>query len=83
MELDAIITDKPVEFLKYANMGREEIHVRANVLEGISKNILIKEQGSIYYMGELLGIDYEAAVEWFKNPQNSRMKISILEKLNA
>lgn len=83
VEVDAIITEKPAEFLKYAQMGREEIHVRASVLEAITKNILTKEQGSVYYMGELIGIDYESAVEWFRNPQNSKMKISILEKLNS
>lgn len=82
VEIDEVINEKVDDFLKYANMGREEVSVRARVLELIMRNILTKEGGSIYYMGELIGMDYEAAVEWFKNPQNSRIKVSILEKLN-
>lgn len=82
VEIDSIINEKPGEFLKYVKMGKEEVYIRASVLEGISKNILTKEAGSVYYMGELIGMDYEDAVDWFKNPQNSKMKVSILEKLN-
>ncbi len=83
VELRSVIEADPLTFLKYAKMGREEVHVRASVLELIQKGILNKENQSVYYMGELVGIDYEAAVEWFKNPQNSKMKVMILEKNNA
>lgn len=82
VEIDQILETKPAEFIRYIEMGKEEVTVRANVLEMLSKNILTKEGGSIYYMGELIGMDYEAAVSWFKDPNNSRMKVSILEKLN-
>lgn len=81
VEIEAIINEKPGEFLKFAKMGREEVDVRAKVLECISRNILTKEAGSVYYMGELIGMDYEDAVNWFKDPNNSKLKISILEKL--
>jgi len=33
-------------------------------------------------MGELIGIDYEAAVEWFKSPSNAKLKVAILERGN-
>lgn len=82
VEIDDIIENNVDEFLKYAGMGREEVTIRAQVLEMISKNILTKESGSIYYMGEMIALDYEAAIEWFKNPQNSKMKVAILEKLD-
>jgi hypothetical protein len=81
VELSSIIDEKPSEFLKYARMGREEVYVRATLLECIHKNILTKEGGSIYYMGDMIAFDYEEAVRWFKDPQNQKMKISIFEKL--
>ena len=81
VELDAVIEEKPAEFLRYAKMGREEVGVRASVLEAVHKNILTKEQGSYYYMGEPIGIDLETTIEWFRNPQNQKMKVAILEKM--
>lgn len=81
VEIDHIIETKADEFLKFAKMDKAEVNIRAQVLEGIAKNILTKEAGSIYYMGEVIGMDYEDAVDWFKNPQNQKMKVAILEKL--
>lgn len=82
VEIGAIIEDKAADFEKYAKMGKEEIGVRASVLEMIARNILTKEGSAVYYMSELIGQDYEGAVKWFKDPQNSRMKVAVLEKLN-
>lgn len=83
VEIANVIEEKPTEFEKYAAMGREEINIRATVLELIYKNILTKENTSVYYMSELIGIDYEDAVRWFKDPNNSKMKVVMLEKLNT
>ena len=88
VEIDNIINNNEptqpgiLEFMKLVEMGKEEVAVRASVLNLIQRNILTKENSSVYYMGELIGVDYEAAVEWFRNPQNQRMKVSILEKAN-
>lgn len=82
VEIDEIIDNKTDDFLKYASMGREEVNIRASILELIYKNILTKEGSSIMYMSELIGVDYESAVQWFRSPQNSKLKVSILEKLN-
>ena len=80
--LDEIVKDDPKEFLRFVQMGKEEIYVRAAVLEAIAKQILNKEGNQIYYMGDLIALDYEDAVKWFKNQENSKMKVAILEKLN-
>lgn len=82
VEIDAIIEENAADFLKYANMGREEVAVRAQVLELVARNILTKEANAFFYMGEQIAMDYESTVEWFKSPQNSKMKVVILEKLN-
>lgn len=80
-EISAVIEENPEEFLRVARMGKEETYVRAAVLEAIHKNVLSKEGGSIYYMGEMIGVDYDDAVRWFKDPKNNRLKILIMEKL--
>jgi hypothetical protein len=88
VEIDAIIQNNEpnqpgiLEFTELVSMGREEVAVRASVLNLLQRDILTKEAGSIYYMGELIGIDYEAAVEWFKSPSNAKLKVAILERGN-
>lgn len=83
VEIDNIISGNAENFMKYAKMDKQEVYVRAAILEGIHRNILTKEGTAIYYMGEILGLDFESAVEWFNDPQNSKMKVSILDKMNS
>lgn len=83
VELEQILTERTEDFIRFAKMDKQEVYVRASVLEAIHKNILTKEGTAIYYMGEMLGVDFESTVEWFINPQNQKMKVSILEKLNS
>lgn len=83
VELDKIIEEKPDEFLKYSKMDKQEVYTRAAILECIHRNIMIKEASSVYYMGEKIANDVEEATQWFLDPQNSKMKVSILEKLNS
>lgn len=80
--IDEIIDTKPHEFIRYAKMDKEEVYTRATLLEGIKRNILIKEGVAIYYMGERIANDLEEAVRWFLDPQNSKMKVAILEKMD-
>lgn len=80
-EIDDILSNKPEEFIRNVEMGKEEVQTRATVLELIGKGILTKDGNAIYYMGELLGVDYEEVIKYFKNPNNQRMKVSIMEKL--
>lgn len=82
VEVDTLIEENPVEFLRVVEMGRAEVEVRARVLEALDKNVLTKEAGAVYYMGEQIAFDYEDAVTWFKDPNNQKMKVLILEKLN-
>lgn len=83
VELKDIIDNKPEEFLKYFNMGKEEVYTRATVLEAIHKNVLTREGTGVYYMGDVLGIDVEETIEWFKNPQNQKLKVAIMERLTS
>lgn len=83
VELDAIIENKPSEFIRYAQMNKEEVYTRATILEAIQRNVLNKESGALYYMGDIIAPSYEDAVTWFLDPQNQKMKVAILEKLNG
>jgi len=82
-EIDEIQLDKErlEPFLRYAKMGREEVNLRATLLVGLSQNVLTKEGESIFYMSELLGIDIDQAIKWFKDPNNQKLKVAILDKI--
>lgn len=80
-ELSEIIENKPLELVRTIQMGKEEVAIRATVLELLQKNILTKEAGAVYYMGEKIALDYEDAVKYFKDPNNQMMKVRLLEKL--
>lgn len=80
--IDEVTEIQPNDFIKYAKMDSTESYTRALVLEAIGKNILTKEGSAVYYMGDILGSDYEDTVKYFLDPQNQKMKISILEKVN-
>ena len=82
-KVDTEIESNPTEFIRVVKMGREEVGIRAKVLELLFRNILTKEGGAILYMGEVIANDYEDAVKWFKDPNNTKFRITILEKLNA
>ena len=82
VEMDKILKNDLEGFLKYAQKDKKELYVRAAILECIHRNILTKEGTAIFYMSDKVGYDFESAVEWFSDPQNQNMKISILEKLN-
>lgn len=83
VEIDDIITNKTDDFVKLLQLGSEEVHVRSTVYEMLGKNILTKEGGSIFYMGELIGLDFEAAVSFFKDPNNQKMKVVMMDKLET
>lgn len=81
VEIEDIIQTKPAEFLKYTSMGKDKVYIMASVKEAIHRNILTKEGGSVFYMGDMIGLDEIGAVEWFSDPQNQKMRLSIFDKL--
>lgn len=83
VQLDEIIETNPEVFLSYAKMDDKEVYIRASLLESLHRNILTKEGVSIYYMGDKIANSFDDAVEYFINPQNQKLKVSILEKLNS
>jgi hypothetical protein len=83
VEIDKIVTEKPVEFVKYAEMDNAMVYIRAAVLEAIHRNILTKDGSAIYYMGDQVGFDIESTIEYFSDVKNQKLKAIILEKLNS
>ena len=82
VQLDEIIENDPDLFLSYAKMDDKEVYIRASLLEALHRNILTKEGASVYYMGDKIASTFEDTVDYFINPQNQKLKVSILEKLN-
>lgn len=83
VEIDKLVEDKTTEFLRLAQMDKNEVYTRAAILEALHRNILTKEGSSIYYMGDKLGFDLEDTMKYFLSPQNQKIKGAILEKLNS
>ena len=83
VQLEEVIEYSASEFLRYAKMDAQETYIRASLLEAIHKNILTKEGIGIYYMGDKIANSYEDAIEYFLDPQNQTLKVSILEKLTV
>ena len=81
VEIEKIIESKPEQFLKTIKIDKKELNARANILDALYRNVLTKEGLSICYMGEVIAEDYEAAVQYFLDPQNQKIKVAILEKL--
>lgn len=82
-EIDDLITHRVDDFIREAKRDKKDLHIQAAVLEAIYRNILTKEGTSIFYLTDKIGYDFESAVEWFTDPQNQQMKVSILGKLNS
>jgi hypothetical protein len=83
VEIDKLIEDDLEGFLKYVKMDSNEVYIRAAILEGIHRNILTKEGNNVLYMGDVIGVTLDEAVNYFLDPQNQKIKASILEKLSV
>ncbi len=81
VELNKIITTKPVEFLSYVNKPVKYLNDKGLVLEAILSNILIKRATGIFYMDELLGGTVEDTIDYLNDSKNQNLKIIILDKL--
>jgi hypothetical protein len=82
IEIDELIENRVDDFLIQAQMDKKELSIRGAVLEALERNILTKEGTSIFYLSDKIGFDFESTIDWFKDPQNQMMKVSILDKLN-
>lgn len=82
VEMDNLIETMPDKVIKYAEMDKAEVYLRAAVLEALHRNILTKEGNAVYYMGDRIADTTDDAVEYFKDPNNQKLKAMILEKLN-
>lgn len=86
VELDEAIEEKPENlenFLKYASMDAKDFSLRGQILEALHRQILNRNGEAVYYLGERIGYDVDDTVEWFKNPDNQKLKVAILEKINS
>jgi hypothetical protein len=79
--LSELVQEKPEEVIRVLSMDKEEVVTRATVLELLQKNILTTQGQAVFYMGNQIGLDYEDAIKYFKDPNNAAMKVRLLEKI--
>lgn len=82
VEMDDIITNRTEEFLKEMQKGKPQISIMGFVYDLEDKNIITRDASGYYYMGDLLGLDFNETVAFFSNPVNAKLKVMLLEKLN-
>ena len=80
--LEDLIDNDTKEFLRWAEMDKAYVYIRASILEAIHRNILTKEGNAVYYMGDRIGDTTDDACSYFVDPNNQQLKARILEKLN-
>lgn len=81
IEIDKLIQEKTDDFLRWAQMEKTELNLRATVLEALAKGILTKQGTAIYYMGDRIGFDVDEVVKSFNSTDNQALKVAVLEKL--
>lgn len=81
-EIYSILNENIDDFFRCVELGKEKLYTKARVKELLQKNILTKQGTGIYYMGDVIGTDEDDAIRWFNDPNNTNIKIAILDKLN-
>lgn len=82
VEIDKLIDEDPDELMKYAKMDKQEMFARATIEEALFKNVLTKDAGALFYMGDRIANSVDDAIAWFLHPDNQTMKAALLQKLN-
>lgn len=83
VEIDDIIENQMSDFERFAEMGPDRLYIMGCIKEAIHRGILNKEGGSVFYMGDMIGIDETGAVDYFLDNTNQKMKLSIFDRLVA
>jgi hypothetical protein len=85
VELYALLDDEKNwdDYVKFVKMDKGEVTLRAKIKEALAKNILTKDGLGIYFMGDVIAADFEAAVRYFQDPNNQTIKLHILQKLEV
>jgi hypothetical protein len=81
--IDDLIEEDIDKFIEYAKLDKQELYLRATILEGLHKNILTKEGNAILYMGDMIGHNIDEAVNYFTDPNNQGIKARVLEKITS
>jgi hypothetical protein len=81
-KIGELIKEDVKKFLNTLKTPKEEVVNRVLLLRLLEKNILNKERGAIYYMGDMIAFDFEDGVKWLRDPENSQVKASLAAQLN-
>lgn len=81
VELADLVDSKPNELSSLFKLDKEALYAQATIKALLQRHILTREGVSVYYMGEQIAHNEEAAAQWLMKPDNQIMKAALLEKL--
>lgn len=83
VEIDEIINENAAEFIKFAKMNKETTFIHALIKEALYRNVLTKEGNAIHFMGDFLAASEDDAITYFKDPNQQRLKATIIGKMGG
>ena len=75
------IEENPSKFLKFAEMKKSELTLRAVIIECVAKVIIRKTKNGFFFRDQYVGFDFEDVINTFKDPKNQEMKIGVYNVL--
>lgn len=80
-EMYTLAETKPKELLEQLKRPKEDIKIESDIIMMSMHDIINRESGGYFYMGELLGHNLAATVLWFKETTNVTLKTILISKL--
>lgn len=82
VKLAEVIDEHPDEVLELLQEGKEDLTLRALVLECLQKNVLQKRNFKIWYLDQVLGSTVGEVVEGLKSIDNNDLKVRLMASVN-
>lgn len=82
VEMDNLLEKEAQSLLSLLEKDKEDVALRALVVEALQKNVLQKKGAKYYYFDAMLGSDIEDVIKYFKDVENQELKLRIMSQLN-
>ena len=82
VEMDNLLEKETQSLLSLLEKDKEDVALRALIVEALQKNVLQKKGAKYYYFDAMLGSDIEDVIKYFKDVENQELKLRIMSQLN-
>lgn len=82
VKLAEVIEEQPEEVLELLSESKEDLTLRALVLECLQKNVLQKRNFKIWYLDQVLGNTVSEVVNGLKDIENNDLKVRLMAAVN-